>query len=85
MTGSDPSRPLLLARQGLGDLTQNLLVDWDVPEFLKCTVASSSGVLGSSPEGTATMMSDGGIGLHEFTVDDSVNFFVVAEPDVCES
>jgi hypothetical protein len=31
------------------------------------------------------MMSDGGIGLYEFTVDDGVYFFVLAERDVCDS
>jgi hypothetical protein len=38
----------------------------------------------SSPEGTATMMSDGGIGLYEFTVDDGVYFFTHAALDVEE-
>lgn len=38
----------------------------------------------SSPRGTATMMSDDGITVYEFTIDDGVYFFNVAEPDVCE-
>jgi hypothetical protein len=49
------------------------------------TVATDWAVLGVSPQGTATMMSDGGIGLYEFTVDDRVYFFTLAEPDVCET
>jgi hypothetical protein len=31
------------------------------------------------------MMSHGGIGLYEFTVDDGVYFFVLADPEVCDS
>jgi hypothetical protein len=72
-------------REGLQDLEQNLLIDWDVLEFLDYSVATGSSLVGSSPEGTATMMSDGGIGLYEFTIDDGVYFFVLAEPDVCDS
>ena len=42
-------------------------------------------VVASSPGGTATMMSDDGIGLYEFTVDGRVYFFTLAEPDVCDT
>jgi hypothetical protein len=38
-------------RDGLGDITSNLSSDWDMLEFLDCTVATSSAVVGSSPKG----------------------------------
>lgn len=69
----------------VSQVQQNLYEDWDLLGFLDCTVATSSSDLGSSPGGSATMMSGSGIGLYEFTVDDSVYFFVVADRDVCES
>ena len=49
------------------------------------TVAHDWSVVDSSPGGTATMMEDDGIGLHQFTVDDRVYFFTLGEPDVCET
>jgi hypothetical protein len=49
------------------------------------TVTNDWSVVDSSPGGTATMMSDDGIGLYDFTVDNRVYFFTVAEPDVCET
>ncbi len=42
-------------------------------------------VVASSPGGTATMMHDDGIGLYQFTVDDRVYFFMLGEPDVCDT
>jgi len=49
------------------------------------TVTHEWSVVESSPGGTATMMSDDGIGLYEFTLGDRVFFFTLGEPDVCES
>ena len=42
-------------------------------------------VVASSPEGTATMVSDSGIGLYQFIVDDRVYYFTVGDRDVCET
>jgi hypothetical protein len=67
------------------EIEQNLYFDWDMLEFLDSTVARDSSALGSSPKGSSTMLSDGGIGLYEFAVDDGVYFFVLAEHDVCDS
>jgi len=49
------------------------------------TVTHEWSVVESSPGGTATMMSDDGIGLYEFTVGERVYFFTLGEPDVCDT
>jgi hypothetical protein len=49
------------------------------------TVTHEWSVVASSPGGTATMMSDDGIGLYQFTLDDRVYFFTLGEPDVCDT
>ncbi len=68
---------------GVALLADYLLAEWDLVDVL-LTVASSWSVVASSPEGTATMMSDGGIGLYEFTLDDGVYFFTHCELDIEE-
>ena len=77
--------PLDDLTEAINEVKENLYSESDLLDFLMCTIASGWSVLGATPEGTATMMSDGGIGLYEFTVDDGVYFFVLAERDVCES
>jgi hypothetical protein len=77
--------PLHDLKEAIGVAQENLYSEDDLLDFLRCTVASDWNVLGSSPEGTATMMSDDGIGLYDFTVDDGVYFFVLAERDLCDS
>ncbi len=77
--------PLNDLEAAISEVEENLYSEDGVLELLAQTVASAWSVVGSSPEGTATMMSDGGIGLYDFTMDDGVYFFVLAERDVCDS
>jgi hypothetical protein len=60
-----------------------LVGEWDLIDVIM-SVATTWSCLASSAEGTATMTSDSGIGLYEFTVDDGVYFFTHAELDVDE-
>lgn len=77
--------PLNDLEAAINEIEENLYSEESVLELLMETVASAWSVIGSSPEGSATMMSDGGIGLYDFTMDDGVYFFVLAERDVCDS
>jgi hypothetical protein len=77
--------PLNDLEAAIDEIEENLYSEEGVLELLMGTVASAWSVVGSSPEGSATMMSDGGIGLYDFTIDDGVYFFVLAECDVCDS
>lgn len=77
--------PLDDVEAAINEVEENLYSEECVLELLIQTVATAWSVVGSSPEGSATMMSDGGIGLYDFTMDDGVYFFVLAERDVCDS
>jgi hypothetical protein len=76
--------PLDDMQEAIGQIAWNLSSDYLLLDLLE-TVASDCSVLATTPEGTATMMSHDGIELREFTIDDGVYFFLLAESDVCEA
>jgi hypothetical protein len=82
---SEPAEsvPLDDPQEAIEEIVGNLYGD-DLLDLLG-TVASDWSVLASTPQGAASMMSDSGICLCEFTVDDRVYFFILAEPDVCDA
>jgi len=88
--GEDASLPLnrfeipLHERNAAIDEIAGFLVEESDLIDVIMSAATACSCIASSPEGTTTMMSDGGIGLYEFTVDDGVYFFTHAELDVDE-
>ena len=79
------SVPLNDPPEAIGMIARNLSSDLLLLDLLrKRTVATDCRYLASTPEGTATMMSNDGIALMEFTIDDGVYFFLLAESDICE-
>jgi hypothetical protein len=75
--------PVEDAHEAIAHLAETFVFEDDLFEAIQ-NVGTGCSLITSSPCGIATMMSDAGISVFEFTIDDTVYFFTYAEPDVCE-
>jgi hypothetical protein len=75
--------PIEDVEHAVSEVATTIIFEHDIFDLLRNAATNHAHVISSSC-GTATMMSDSGISVFEYTIDDGVYFFTYAEPDVCE-